>query len=315
MTTASESPGKRPAAIGMSGILEHKRAATKILNEGDPALKAVVEEFFRGQGTEPKLPNFEANFQQLLVKKKTHFNRPKEVIVNTIVRRLPARMIACSSVQQAADLYEDASCLPGASTAKHLMTQHKLTVNGPLYPRDEGGPSCLLRAMNASGRPCIVKLLDTRVSLDSSEQPGGAEAAAVRLVYDTAAVQEAVPVVRAELITLHLSADHGSTGHGPGKYAAIVMPQYCGSVAAQVQMSEAAIEAGARRMLRALEHVHSKELVHTDVKGANIFVDMDGDWWLGDLGSAVEVAAAVQSTTDWFSQQKLKGQPAKTRYD
>ncbi|KAL0043056.1 hypothetical protein WJX79_007826 [Trebouxia sp. C0005] len=141
MTTASESPGKRPAAIGMSGILEHKRAATKILNEGDPALKAVVEEFFRGQGTEPKLPNFEANFQQLLVKKKTHFNRPKEVIVNTIVRRLPARMIACSSVQQAADLYEDASCLPGASTAKHLMTQHKLTVNGPLYPRDEGtGP-------------------------------------------------------------------------------------------------------------------------------------------------------------------------------
>ena len=51
------------------------------------------------------------------------------------------------------------------------------------------------------------------------------------------------------------------------------------------------------------------------MQGDNIFVDMDGDWWLGDLGSAVEVAAAVQSTTDWFSQQKLKGQPAKTRYD
>ena len=42
---------------------------------------------------------------------------------------------------------------------------------------------------------------------------------------------------------------------------------------------------------------------------------MDGDWWLGDLGSAVKVGAAVQSTTDWFSQQKLKGQPAKTKYD
>ncbi|KAL0042934.1 hypothetical protein WJX79_004298 [Trebouxia sp. C0005] len=181
--------------------------------EGDPLRIKIV----CPQNAEPKLPNFEANFRQLLVK--SRFNCPKEVIVNTIVRRLPARMIACSSVQQAADLYEDASCLPGASTAKHLMTQNKLTVNGPLYPRDEGGPSCLLRAMNASGRPCIVKLLDTR------------------------------------------------------------------------------------------------ELVHMDVKGDNIFVDMDGDWWLGDLGSAVEVGAAVQSTTDWFSQQKLKGQPAKTRYD
>ena len=85
---------------------------------------------------EPKLPNFEANFRQLLVR--SRFNRPNEAIVNTVVRRLAARMIACSSVTQAADLYEDASCLPGASTAKHLMTQHRLTVNGPLYPWCEG---------------------------------------------------------------------------------------------------------------------------------------------------------------------------------
>ncbi|KAL0024674.1 hypothetical protein WJX77_007986 [Trebouxia sp. C0004] len=262
---------------------------------------------------EPKLPNFEANFRQLL--QGSRFNRPNEAIVDMIVRRLAARTIACSSVNQAADLYKNASLLPGASTVTHLMTQHDLRVNGPLYPRGEDGPSCLLTAMHASGRPCIVKLLDTRVSLDSSEQPGGAEAAAVRLVCDTAAVEEAVPVVKAEVITLHLSANHHSTGHGPGKYAAIVMPHYCGSVATQVQMSEAAIEAGAQRMLRALEYVHSKGLVHMDVKGDNIFVDMAGDWWLGDLGSAVEVGAAVQSTTAWFSQKTLKGQPAKTEYD
>ena len=129
--------------------------------------------------------------------------------------------------------------------------------------------------MQDSGRPRVVKILGTRVSLESSEQPGGAEAAAVRLVCDTAAGdtaagEEAVPVVQAELITLHLSADHGSTSHGPGKYAAIVMPHYCGSVAAQVQMSETAIEAGAQRMLRALEHVHSKGLVHMDVKVQNM---------------------------------------------
>ena len=89
---------------------------------------------------EVKLPNFEANFRQLL--QGSRFNRPNEAIVSTIVRRLPARMIACSSVDQAEDLYEDASLLPGASTKKHLMTQHNLTVNGPLYPRCEGREIC-----------------------------------------------------------------------------------------------------------------------------------------------------------------------------
>lgn len=51
------------------------------------------------------------------------------------------------------------------------------------------------------------------------------------------------------------------------------------------------------------------------MSGDNIFVDMNGDWWLGDLGSAVKVGAEIHSTTDWFSQQKLQGQPARTMYD
>lgn len=116
--------------------------------------------------------------------------------------------------------------------------------------------------MDVNGRPCVVKLLNRSVSLGSSEQPGGAEAAAILCVCDRIALQEAIPIVQADLISLHLSADHRSTGHGPGNYAAIVMPQYCGSVAAQLQMSEAAIEAGGQRMLHALEHMHSKKMVH-----------------------------------------------------
>ena len=83
---------------------------------------------------------------------------------------------------------------------------------------------------------------------------------------DTTALQEDVPIVQAELISLHLSADHAATSHGPGKYAAIVMPQYCGSFALQLQMSETAIEAGGRRMLCAIEYMHSRNLVHMDVK-------------------------------------------------
>ena len=85
---------------------------------------------------EPKLPNFEANFRGLLAR--SRYNQPKEDIMNAIVRHLAARMIACCNIDQAEDLYHDASLLPGASTVNHLLTQHNLRVNGPLYLRCEG---------------------------------------------------------------------------------------------------------------------------------------------------------------------------------
>ena len=85
---------------------------------------------------EPKLPDFEANFRRLLVR--SRYNRPKENVIKAVVRRLAARMIVCSNTDQAEDLYHDASLLPGASTAEHLLTQHNLRVNGPLYLRCEG---------------------------------------------------------------------------------------------------------------------------------------------------------------------------------
>ena len=66
------------------------------------------------------------------------------------------------------------------------------------------------------------------------------------------------------MISLRLSADHGSTGRGPENHAAVVMPQCCGSLAAQLQMSKTAIETGGRKMLRALEYIHSKKLVHME---------------------------------------------------
>jgi hypothetical protein len=102
--------------------------------------------------------------------------------------------------------------------------------------------------------------------LDSSEQPHGSEAAACSLICERGASEDAVPVVQAEVITLHLTAEHVSVGHRSGVYSAIVIPQYCGSVATQLQLSEAAVATGGARMVRALEHIHSKGLVHIDVK-------------------------------------------------
>ena len=84
---------------------------------------------------DPKLPDFQGNFQQLL--KKSRYTRLNQEVLDVIVRWLAPRMMVCSRPEQAEDLYHDATFLPGASTEHHMLTQHGLQVNGPLYPRYE----------------------------------------------------------------------------------------------------------------------------------------------------------------------------------
>ena len=120
--------------------------------------------------------------------------------------------------------------------------------------------------MDNKGCSCIVNLLSYTVPLNSSEPPGGSEVAATECVCGLVARRDSAPVVQAQLISLHWTAEHSTTGHGPGHYAAIVMPQYCGGVATVSPMSKTAVEAEGWTMVRAIVYVQSKGLVHMDVK-------------------------------------------------
>ncbi|MEW5313249.1 MAG: hypothetical protein WDW38_004833 [Sanguina aurantia] len=56
-------------------------------------------------------------------------------------------------------------------------------------------------------------------------------------------------------------------------------------------MSEPSARAVLFDTLSALQHMHSQDVVHRDVKSENIFQALDGTWKLGDLGSAVDLGA------------------------
>ena len=71
----------------------------------------------------------------------------------------------------ALNLYRDAEAFPGASTQRHLLTQHGLRVNGPLFSNPAEGPASLLVAARANGQPAIVKML-SRTLPPESQQPG-----------------------------------------------------------------------------------------------------------------------------------------------
>ncbi|KAL0036414.1 hypothetical protein WJX77_006991 [Trebouxia sp. C0004] len=83
------------------------------------------------------------------------------------------------------------------------------------------------------------------------------------------------PGLAAELITLHLSADHRSFGHGPGHHAAIVMPQYVVGLLHSFKRARLQLKLEAKGCYVRLSTC-TQNLVHMDVKGENTFVDMTG---------------------------------------
>lgn len=48
----------------------------------------------------------------------------------------------------------------------------------------------------------------------------------------------------------------------------------------------------------------------------NFFVDIDGDWWLGDFGSTIKTSEPILSTTQLFNPgRSLLGTPAMPQHD
>ncbi|EFJ43027.1 hypothetical protein VOLCADRAFT_96771 [Volvox carteri f. nagariensis] len=258
------------------------------------------------------LPDYKRRFLELL--SLGNIQRPKTAVLNLIMRRCPARVMVLGDCNDAVDLYREALLFPGPSTERHLLTQHGLRVNGPLFPNPAEGSMSLLIGATCEGLPVIVKLLAQGSSTDSDQQPGGAEAEACRALIESKPAS--VPLVPARVITFKLGAEHMSNvDRVPGLYAALCMPRYVSSLALMVPLPAAAVLAGGRRMAAALEWIHEKEYTHMDVKADNIFVDSKGRWWLGDFGSTVRTGSPVTSTTIIFAPCMLLGLPAKPQYD
>jgi hypothetical protein len=209
------------------------------------------------------LPFYYRRFLELLSRGK--ITRPKTAVLGAITRRCAGRVMLLRDFGEAVDLYREAQLFPGPSTEGHLLTQHGLRVNGPLFPNPGEGSASLLIEATSEGAPVVVKLLAASVSADSAQQPGGAEAEACRALIELK--PDAVPLVPARIITFKLGAEHTSTiGRAPGLYAALCMPRYISSLALMVPLPAAAVLAGGRRMAAALTWIHCKDYTHMDVK-------------------------------------------------
>ena len=77
-------------------------------------------------------------------------------------------------------------------------------------------------------------------------------------------------------------------------FGGIFMPRYTRSLAlGEVKLTKEVWIACCHRMITAVNFLHSKNYVHMDITHANIFVDSNGVWHLGDYGCSVEKGSAI----------------------
>ena len=98
-------------------------------------------------------------------------------------------------------------------------------------------------------------------------------------------------------------------------HLALLMPRFPSSLADLPQLNETLLLRGGLRLKMALDFMHSKELVHADVKSSNCIVKETGDWYLSDFGSSLKIGEKITSCTEMFSPEPIMFQMATPRHD
>jgi hypothetical protein len=191
-------------------------------------------------------------------------------------------------------LYETASLLPRTETKKQIKAAVNITVGGPLDEVNEK----ILAATNADGKLLAVKILGP-----VSDPLARKEEEAWKFINAELPDQ---PFVKA----LHF----GQYRHdAPVRFA--VMDRMHAILAKTTGTSDQFVLTQARLLSVAVSSLHSKKIIHMDIKGSNCFLGHDGHWILGDFGCAVQIGEPVTSYTESCHPEKLIGKPAEPKYD
>ena len=207
------------------------------------------------------------------------------------------------------DLYEAAKLLPHSATSKAISAE--LIVNGPFAASDTAdGSLLLLRAWRTSSYEALILKLANLHELQMCR--------VVRGILDTDA---SLALMRGTHEVIAIAAEDvsatrcGRTGH----FECEAFPLMAGTLATIPRSGNVGVVlVQARRLVRAIRALHAANLVHMDVKPANVFLDVSGSWFLGDFGSMVGVGDRILSCTDmflWDAYIATAPGPARFEYD
>lgn len=214
-----------------------------------------------------------------------------------LVLHFPAQMQAASSAsidpEVAVHLYQCTKDLPGTETSVYMADEARISLNGPWMATH---PNIVTAVDLVTGNLLAVKLLPpaSRAQKDAAQ----AEKRAVALLrLDIVPVD--IALVPTQIHSMKVASEHAKALQlGEGSYDALKMPWYTASLHQLPQLSAELLCVGGRRLQQAVTAMHEVELLHTDLKAANVFVDSFGVWFLGDFGVSTIFGDKIEYCTE-----------------
>lgn len=181
----------------------------------------------------------------------------------------------------ASTFYRKVKDLPGTETCMNIAEQSRISINGPWLPEH---PHLLTAVDLDNGSLLAFKLLPP-VSPHQKDAAQSEKRALKLLKLDKTPVADALVPTHLHVVKVSLEHARGLELEA-GSYDALRMPWYTASLHHLPQLSDELLLRGGRRLQQALRAMHEVNLLHTDVKAANVFVDSSGAWFLGDFGAS-----------------------------
>jgi len=218
-------------------------------------------------------------------------------VIDRAIRYFPARILVVRTEEQAQQLINDVGAIPESSTAKLMLDENNIIINGPLCPNLPTKSAFLYGFRGSASGLCshVIKIpkaeqVDHELNIWQQIQT---------LEYQG----RFVPIELLQFKAGSHMVDIGGTPLTVKK--AILMPIYPATLQHPPTIPDNFLYVIGNHVKDSLDMLHSLNIAHCDIKPPNLFLSPEGQVIIGDYGAAGQIGSALAETSKAYLAEEL----------